>query len=91
VQITKGADKLGAYNQTPKSFRRWCTTCGGHVLTEHPGMGLTDVYPALIADFAFEPHLHVHYGESVLPVRDDLPKQKDMPGEMGRSGVLVAE
>jgi hypothetical protein len=91
VEITKGADKLGTYNQTPKSFRRWCTTCGGHVLTEHPGMGLTDVYAAVIAGFTFEPHLHVHYGESVLPVRDGLPKQKDMPAEMGGSGVLVAE
>jgi hypothetical protein len=35
--------------------------------------------------------LHVHYGESVLPIRDGLPKQKDMPKEMGGSGTLLAE
>jgi hypothetical protein len=28
------------------SIRRWCKACGGHVLTEHPNLGLTDVYAA---------------------------------------------
>ena len=54
-------------------------------------MGLTDVYAAVIKDFPFEPHLHVHYGESVVHVRDGLPKQKDVPKEMGGSGTLLAE
>ena len=91
VKVTKGKENLGTYNKTEHSLRRWCKTCGGHVLTEHPGMGLTDVYSAVIKDFAFEPHLHVHYGESVLSVRDGLPKQKDMPKEMGGSGTTLPE
>jgi hypothetical protein len=33
----------------------------------------------------------VHYGESVLPMRDGLPKLKDLPSEMGGSGVTMAE
>jgi len=33
----------------------------------------------------------VHYGESVLSLKDGLPKQKDMPKEMGGSGTLLAE
>jgi hypothetical protein len=27
----------------------------------------------------------------VLPMKDGLPKQKDVPNEMGGSGVLLAE
>ena len=91
VKISKGADNLATYNKTDKSYRRWCKTCGGHVLTEHPGLGLTDVYAAVIEGLKFEPHLHVHYGETVVPVRDGLPKQKDLPAELGGSGVLLAE
>ena len=91
VKITKGIEDLGSYNKTEHSTRRWCTKCGGHVLTEHPGMGLTDVYAAVIRNFAFEPHLHVHYAESVLAVRDGLPKQKDVPKELGGSGTIVLE
>lgn len=91
VKITKGADNLGKYAKNESSHRRWCKTCGGHVLSEHPGMGLTDVYAAVIKDFKFEPHLHVHYGESVVAVRDGLPKQKDMPKEMGGSGTILPE
>jgi hypothetical protein len=91
VKITKGADNLATYNKTEKSYRRWCKTCGGHVLTDHPGLGLTDVYAAVIEGLKFEPHLHVHYAETVVPLRDGLPKQKDLPAELGGSGVLLAE
>ena len=91
VKLTKGKENLGTYNKTEHSFRKWCKTCGGHVFTEHPGMGLTDVYAAVLQDFAFEPHLHVNYGESVLRVHDGLPKQKDFPKEMGGSGTILPE
>ena len=91
VTITRGAELLGSYHKTEKSIRKWCTSCGGHVLTEHPGFGLTDVYAAVLSEFAFEPMLHVNYGEAVLRIHDGLPKQKDFPKEMGGSGVAVAE
>jgi hypothetical protein len=91
VQVTKGADKIATYHKTEQSFRKWCTVCGGHVFTEHPGMGLTDVYAATIPTFPFEPALHVHYQESVLSVRDGLPKLKDVPSEMGGSGITLPE
>jgi hypothetical protein len=91
VQITKGASDIGTYNKTPVSFRKWCQKCGGHVMTDHPPFGLIDVYAATIPDFPFQPGLHVHYGESVLRIKDGLPKQKDMPSEMGGSGTLLAE
>lgn len=91
VKVTKGADKLARFNKTDRSGRRWCTDCGGHVLTEHPGMGLTDVYAATIPSFDFQPALHVFYGESVLAIRDGLPKFKDIPGDLGGSGEMVPE
>jgi hypothetical protein len=91
VKVTRGADNIGAYNKTPQSTRKWCTTCGGHVFTEHPCMGLTDVYAAVIPDFPFRPGIHVHYQECRLPIRDGLPKMKDVPGEMGGSGIAIAE
>jgi hypothetical protein len=91
VTVTKGKDNLGSFNKTEHSARKWCKTCGGHVFTEHPGMGLTDVYAAVIENFRFEPHLHVNYGESVVHVHDGLPKQKDMPKEMGGSGTILPE
>jgi hypothetical protein len=91
VKVTRGADKIGTYNKSPHSFRKWCTTCGGHLLTEHPGMGLTDVYAAIIPDLPYDPGLHVHYQETVLHIRDGLPKLRDVPKELGGSGDSVAE
>jgi hypothetical protein len=91
VKITRGAGELGTYNKTPGSSRKWCKACGGHVMTDHPTFGLIDVYAAIIPGFPFRPGLHVHYGESVLHIKDGLPKQKDMPAEMGGSGTLVPE
>jgi hypothetical protein len=91
VRVTRGADNIGTYNKTPKSFRKWCKSCGGHLMTEHPGWGLTDVYAATIPDFPYQPGVHVHYQETRLPLKDGLPKMKDLPKEMGGSGVALAE
>jgi hypothetical protein len=33
----------------------------------------------------------VHYQETVLRMKDGLPKQKDLPKEMGGAGALIAE
>ena len=91
MQITRGADNIGTYNKTPYSYRKWCKTCGGHIFTEHPGMGLTDVYAAVIPDFPYHAGVHVHYQETKLRIKDGLPKMKDLPKEMGGSGISVAE
>jgi hypothetical protein len=91
VRITRGADNIGSYNKTPGSTRQWCRTCGGHLFTDHPGMGLIDVYAAVIPSLAFQPGIHVHYQESRLPMADGLPKMKDVPKEMGGSGVSIAD
>lgn len=91
VRITDGADNIGSYSKTPNSLRKWCKTCGGHILTEHPVLGLIDVYAATIPEFPYEAGIHVHYAETKLPMRDGLPKMRDLPKEMGGSGISVAE
>jgi hypothetical protein len=91
VRVTRGAEHIGTYAKTPKSERSWCEKCGGHLFTRHPAWNLIDVYAATIPGLAFKPALHVHYQESVLPMRDGLPKMKDIPKEMGGSGETMAE
>lgn len=91
VQVTRGADNIGSYNKTPQSLRKWCKLCGGHIFTEHPGMGLIDVYAAVIPDLEYSPEVHVHYQETRLRIKDGLPKMKDVPSELGGSGVSIDE
>ncbi|MEE2984285.1 MAG: GFA family protein [Pseudomonadota bacterium] len=91
VKITKGEDKLDTYAKTDNSHRKWCRDCGGHIMTNHPGMGLIDVYAAILTQLDFQPALHVFYSESVLSIKDGLPKMKDVPTEMGGSGDTLPE
>ena len=89
VKITGGAEHLGTFNKTPQSSRKWCKTCGGHVMNEHPKLRLVDVYPAILPTLDFRPREHVHYQEAVLRIVDSLPKHKDLPKSGGGSGVLL--
>jgi hypothetical protein len=91
LRVTRGAEHIGACSRSPKSVRKWCKACGGHLYTEHPGWGLTDVYAAIIPDFPFEPGMHVNYQEARLRMRDGLPKLQDLPKEMGGSGAVSVE
>jgi hypothetical protein len=91
VQVTRGADNIGTYSKTPRSYRKWCKSCGGHLFTEHPGWGLIDVYAAVIREFPYQAHVHVNYQETKLRIKDGLPKIKDYPKEMGGSGLILAE
>ncbi len=91
VRVTAGADKLGSFEKTPRSLRQYCTRCGGHVMTAHPAWGLIDVYAATIPTLKFVPGVHVNYAETMLPMRDGLPKLKDFPAELGGSGQAIAE
>ncbi len=91
VRIIRGADLIGTYSKSPLSFRKWCKTCGGHVFTEHPSWGVTDVYAAAIPDFPYHAGIPVNYEETRLRMKDGLPKMKDLPKEMGGSGISLAE
>ncbi|MEX2632248.1 MAG: GFA family protein [Tistlia sp.] len=91
VRVTKGQDLVGEYAGVSNSKRRFCKNCGGHIMTDHPEWGVTDVFAAAISSLPFEPGVHVNYAETVLPMRDGLPKFKDFPTEIGGSGAQMAE
>ncbi|MEJ2190498.1 MAG: GFA family protein [Acidobacteriota bacterium] len=91
VKVVKGEDQIGMFSKTERSNRKWCTVCGGHLMTVHPGFELIDVYAALLPDLDFRPALHVFYAEKKVSVKDGLPKMKDMPAELGGSGETLPE
>jgi hypothetical protein len=91
VTITKGADNIGAFSKSTNAIRKWCKTCGGHLLTEHPEWDLVDVYAATLPTLPFDAGLHVHYGETVLHIRDGKPKFQDLPTDFKGSGVMLSE
>ena len=91
VRVTKGKEFLGRFRKTEKSDRQFCTKCGGHLMTNHPTLGLTDVFAATIPSLKFAPGVHVNYSETVLRMKDGLPKLKDFPAELGGSGTAVPE
>jgi hypothetical protein len=91
VKVTQGADSLATYQKTPISQRQYCTKCGGHLMTVHPTLGLIDVFAATLPTLAFAPGVHVNYAETVLPMKDGLPKFKDFPKEFGGSGDMASE
>jgi len=91
VRVTSGAGDVATYAKTPGSQRKYCKKCGGHLMTDHPGLGLTDVFAATIPTLAFQPGVHVNYSETVLRMKDGLPKLKDFPKEFGGSGEAVPE
>jgi len=82
---------IGKFVKTEMSQRQYCRRCGGHLMTDHPPLGLVDVYAATIPTLKFVPGVHVNYSETVLPMKDGLPKLKDFPAELGGSGVAVPE
>jgi hypothetical protein len=91
LKVTHGAASIDTYNKSPRSYRKWCKKCGGHLYSKHPTMGLVDIYASLLQRLKFEPGVHVNYQETVLHIHDGKPKFKDMPKEMGGSGVNLPD
>lgn len=91
VRVTSGIGHVAIFSKTALSARKYCARCGGHLMTSHPPLGLVDVFAATIPTLSFSPAVHVNYAETVLPMRDGLPKLKDFPAEFGGSGETIAE
>jgi hypothetical protein len=90
VRITKGEQSLGKFKSSEMSDRRYCTKCGGHVMIDHPTLGLADIRVSL-SGLVFKPTVHLNYEEKVLPIKDGLPKLKDFPAAIGGSGEALPE
>ncbi|HET9160118.1 MAG TPA: GFA family protein [Caulobacteraceae bacterium] len=91
VSVTDGEENLATYVGNPASERKYCKKCGGHLMTNHPGLGLVDVFTATIPSLNFQPGVHVNYQETVLPMKDGLPKFRDFPGAFGGSDQTMPE
>ncbi|HTO60469.1 MAG TPA: GFA family protein [Bradyrhizobium sp.] len=91
VRVTAGAEHIATFAKSPMSQRKYCSKCGGHLMTDHPPLGLVDVFAATLPTLDFAPGVHVNYAETVLRMRDGLPKLKDFPAEFGGSGETMAE
>jgi hypothetical protein len=91
VRVTKGAEHVATFEKTPLSQRQYCARCGGHLMTNHPPLAMVDVFAATLPGLAFRPGVHVNYAETVLPMKDGLPKMKDFPEAFGGSGETLAE
>lgn len=91
VHITEGAGNVATFHKTPGSGRKYCTLCGGHLMTDHPGLEVVDIFSATLPTLAFAPGLHINYAETVLPMKDGLPKFRDFPGAFGGSDEQIAE
>ena len=91
LTVTRGAEHIGTYHKTDRSYRKWCQQCGGHLLTDHPKWYMVDVYAAVIPSLDFKTGVHVHYQETVLRMHDGVAKMRDVPSEMGGSGEVLAD
>jgi hypothetical protein len=49
------------------------------------------LFATTILTLAFAPGVHVNYAETVLPMRDGMPKLRDFPTGFGGSGEAIAE
>ncbi|HEX4873645.1 MAG TPA: GFA family protein [Sphingorhabdus sp.] len=91
VRIIEGEADVATFAKTEISERKYCTRCGGHLMTKHPGLGVVDVFSATLPSLNFQPGLHINYQETVLPIKDGLPKFRDFPGAFGGSDEQIPE
>jgi hypothetical protein len=91
VRVTAGDEHLATFAKTDMSERQYCSKCGGHLMTNHPPLKLIDVFAATLPTLEFTPGVHVNYAETVLRMKDGLPKLKDFPAEFGGSGEAIGE
>ena len=91
VKVTDRADAVATFNKTEGSTRTYCNKCGGHLMTDHPGLGVIDVFSATLPGLDFQPGLHINYAETVLPMKDGLPKFADFPAAFGGTDQQLPE
>ncbi len=91
VRVTKGQEFLGKFKSSEMSERCYCSKCGGNVFVEHATLGLIDIPAGVLPTLAFKPTVHLNYEETVLAMKDGLPKLKDFPTAIGGSGETLPE
>ena len=93
VRVVKGEDNMRRYSKNghPEGGKYSCGICNGPVGVHLLQAGLFDIYAGLVRDLTFTPTMHINYENSILPIKDGLPKFKDMPEKAGGSGTIIPE
>jgi hypothetical protein len=91
AKVTKGAESLEKFKSSEMSVRCYCKKCGGNVFVEHPTLGLIDIPAGVLPTLNFAPTVHLNYEDTVLPMKDGLPKLRDFPAAIGGSGETMTE
>lgn len=91
VRIIRGAELVGRFNKVGTSNRHHCTNCGGHLLIDHPRLGVVDIGAATLPTVRFESKAHLNYAEAVLPIIDGLPRYCNLPAAIGGSDETMNE
>jgi hypothetical protein len=60
-------------------------------MVEHPTISLIDIPAGVLPTLKFKPSVHLNYEDTVLPMKDGLPKLRDFPAEIGGSGQTMTE
>ena len=89
VRVSAGAENIATFQKTNLSQRQYCRECGGHLMTNHPRIGLVDVFAATIPTLKFTASVHVNYAETVLPMQDGLPKIKGFPAVIADHEIAI--
>jgi hypothetical protein len=91
VRVTAGAEYLGMFQKTEDKPEAILQKMWRSFNDQSPSARLIDVSAATLPNLKFSPSVHVNYAETVLPMKDGLPKFKDFPAEFGGSGEQVPE
>ena len=91
VKVKSGAEHIATFEKTPFSQRMYCKNCGGHLMTGTSRSAWSTCMPPPSRRSKFVPAVHVNYAETVLRMKDGLPKMKDFPAELGGSGEMLPE
>ena len=86
VRVAKGAEFVGKFMKTPVSDRKFCTKCGGHLMTDHPPLGLVDVYAATIPSVDFVPGRPRELFRDRAADEGRAAQAQRLPGRAGRVG-----
>ena len=91
-KITEGKNFIDSFSLTEGHDRNWCNKCGGHLFTDHTNTyGIIDVYGSILENFSFKPTAHINYENTILSIKDGLPKFKYFPEDFGGTGTLLTE
>lgn len=69
--------------------RERCARCGVAVFARLDPLDAVGINAFRLPDGGFEPKFHIHCGEAVLPIGDDLPHFRKLPPQFGGTNEQV--